>query len=108
MPKSMKNSEMIASEFSIVVPSGGKGRDYAEVKDDSRLLLPNSRVIPWCLFSMNLYTVCKCFVNTFLRIQYLTIKKKNPARLDAEPLLKQAQMERPRVLDHGGFPQFPL
>ena len=85
MPKSMKNSEMIASEFSIVVPSGGKGRDYAEVKDDSRLLLPNSRVIPWCLFSMNLYTVCKCFVNTFLRIQYLTIKKKKscPSRCRA-------------------------
>lgn len=35
MPKSMKNSEMIASEFSIEVPSGGKGRDYAEAKDDS-------------------------------------------------------------------------
>ena len=28
-----------------------------------------------------LFAVCKCFVNTFLRIQYLTIKKKNPARL---------------------------
>lgn len=50
----------------------------------------------------------KCFVNIFLHILYLTIKKKNPAHLDAEPLLKQTQIERPRVLDHVGFPKFPL
>ena len=35
MPKSMKNREMIALDVRIVAPSGGKGRDYAEVKEDS-------------------------------------------------------------------------
>ena len=35
MPKSMKNSEMIALDVRIVAPSGGKGRDCAEVKEDS-------------------------------------------------------------------------
>ena len=68
---------MIALDVRMVTPSGGKGRDCAEVKEDSCLLLLDSWVITWCLFYMNLYTVCKCFVNIFLHILYTTIFKKS-------------------------------